>query len=338
MPTKMEAFIAEQPQVVSEALQAGLDCRPPWKERSAVHLFLVGSGSSRHALLAVQGRFESASTMPHVIGPTEFIERLSRGLPEGSAAIVLSQIGTSATSVVAARRAAESGLDVLVLTAERESPIARLSLPTLFIPAAGETIGPKTKGYAGSVAALLGLSPRRAAMQAFRPEDYREFLARSRNAAARLAEEADGLDFLLFAGSGAHYATALESSLKVAEVAGLPTAAFPIEETLHGRLHGLGPLSLAIFIVAGEAEGRTARHAAEVMRERGVRALLVNLGREPSPFDWPEGIITCPADLQPVYAIAPAQWLAFELATRRGMSPDTMRYPDLSRALAIKLN
>jgi fructoselysine-6-P-deglycase FrlB-like protein len=38
-----------------------------------------------------------------------------------------------------------------------------------------------------------------------------------------------------------------------------------------------------------------------------------------------------------LYAVVPVQWLAVHLALRRGLRPETMRYPGLSADLAIKL-
>jgi len=51
-------------------------------------------------------------------------------------------------------------------------------------------------------------------------------------------------------GQGRHYATALEGSLKLSEICGVAAAAFDTEEAFHGRFHGLGGSSLALFVAA----------------------------------------------------------------------------------------
>jgi len=66
-----------------------------------------------------------------------------------------SQTGTSATTVQAVEHARRLGMRVITVTAEKESPIARVSPEMLVIPVGPETVGPKTKGYMASVLALL---------------------------------------------------------------------------------------------------------------------------------------------------------------------------------------
>ena len=56
---------------------------------------------------------------------------------------------------------------------------------------------------------------------------------------SKLSGELRGLDYLVVSGTGRFFGIALEASLKIAEIAGLPTAGFETEELLHGRLHGL---------------------------------------------------------------------------------------------------
>src|SRR5262249_48801651 len=117
---------------------------------------------------------------------------------------------------------------------------------------------------------------------------------------------------------------------------GLPAAGFSIEEALHGRLHGLGPRSIGLLIAADAGELAIASRTAEAMGERGVTVRILNLCDRPSPFDWTR-LAPLPAPLDTVTAILPFQWLAVALALRRGLDPDAMRYPGLSRALDIKL-
>ena len=70
----------------------------------------------------------------------------------------------------------------------------------------------------------------------------------SRLGAEALVPELADVDWIMVCGRGPQYGIALEASLKIAEIAGIPSAAFPWEEALHGRLHGLTARSLALFI------------------------------------------------------------------------------------------
>ena len=326
----MRKFIEEQPVCIAAGLRAGHDNRgqlPLGPESSSL---FIGSGTSRHALMAVRPMFVGRTD---VIGPVTYLA----GGHSADHVLVLSQIGTSATTLEAAQAAQASGAKLLVLTAEPESPIARLGAPTLHVPASGETIGPKTKGYTGSLATLIGLAGQFAAPEAaFDELSFSNFVGKAEGLAMTLAQTLDGADFVLFAGDAEHHATGLEASLKVAEVAGLPTAAFEIEETLHGRMHGLSTRSLALFLVATAARRDSVVNAARVMEERGVRVLLVNMTAEATPYDWVH-LPGIDPPLATIYAVIPMQWLAMQLALRRGMSPDRMRFPGLSKALSIKV-
>ena len=64
---------------------------------------------------------------------------------------------------------------------------------------------------------------------------------------------------------------AMEASLKIAEMSGVPAAAFALEEMLHGRLHGLTVRSLGILIAADAEQREASLRAAAVMAEHGVR-------------------------------------------------------------------
>jgi fructoselysine-6-P-deglycase FrlB-like protein len=140
-------------------------------------------------------------------------------------------------------------------------------------------------------------------------------------------------------GQGRHYATALEGSLKLSEMAGLAAAASDTEEAFHGRFHGLGPRSVALFLAANAAEQAMAAVGAAALEELGVRSRILNLAGTPAgPYDvalsWPRTERWPELDL--IGAIVPFQWLACGLARRRGLPPERMRYPGLSRRLKIK--
>ena len=151
-----------------------------------------------------------------------------------------------------------------------------------------------------------------------------------------MSGELRGLDYLVVSGTGRFFGIALEASLKIAEIAGLPTAGFETEELLHGRLHGLSANGLVVMIAGDAGELEIAVATTRAMAERDVRVLVLNMTGSPSPWDWLQitGVGRAPMDT--LAAIVPFQWLAVHLALGRGMVPELMRYPGLSAALAIK--
>jgi glucosamine--fructose-6-phosphate aminotransferase (isomerizing) len=333
----IDRYIDQQPDVIQASLSAVSTQLPGWPQRAPSSIALVGSGSSLNALLVAAPEFRRRAPVT-ALGPRSFLKGLDRMAETGALVVVLSQTGLSTTSVEAARRAHAAGLATLVMTAEQGSPIAALGTDLAVLPVGPEPVGPKTKGYAASVAGLSVLAARLAgtARPAFDAGRFAALIPMARSAAEALAPSLDDLDCLLVGGEECHVGTALEGSLKVTEMAGVPAAAYPTEEILHGRLHGLSERSLALLIVANPAERAVAVQAAKTMAARGPRVRLVNLTADATRFDWPASFDWDPRPLGALAAILPFQCLAVTLARRRGLAPEAMKYPGLSQALQIK--
>jgi fructoselysine-6-P-deglycase FrlB-like protein len=336
----VQDYIRQQPLVIAEAIATAAKSFESWRARTPG--FLVGSGSSFNALTAAAATTSASIHQSlRVSGPANFLKELEQGaaLDRDGFVVILSQSGASATSVAAAQMAATRGCNVLVITCEPASPIAQLPLARIVLPIGGEPIGPKTKGFTATLAGALALLAHADSrpLPGFNSAAFETLIAKSDAMAERLARALDDLDYLVVAGSGRFFGIALEASLKVAEIAGVATAAFDMEELLHGRLHAVGPRSLVLLIIGSDMEREIAEVAARAMARRGVRALLLNLSGRSTPDDW----IKLEPDehriLDVLSAIVPFQWLAVHLAIRRGRQPETMRYPGLSADLAIKV-
>jgi len=256
--------------------------------------------------------------------------------------VILSQSGTSTTTIQAVENARRLGMRTITVTAERESPIARISSEILKIPAGPEPVGPKTKGYTGGVLTLLlmilGQTGRVLEAPRF-PAELSSLIDHCKIACKELARTFRGTDFVMVMGQGRHYGTALEGSLKITEMSGTPAAAFETEEAFHGRFHGLGRKSLALFVTASPDQQEMAASGAEVLSGLGVGVHILNLARGPSsPFDfhmpWPATNALPELDL--LSAIVPFQFLAWHLAGEKGIVPEKMKYPGLSQKLKIK--
>ena len=341
----IDEFIGEQPEV----LEAVLAEVPPQLAalaplRCAGPITLVGSGTSMNALVAVEpllGRLAPAGV--HVRGPLAFIAEMEGRRRRKEIAVFLSQTGTSATTVEAVTRAQARGMRTLILTAERQSPIGGVSGELVVMPVGPEPVGPKTKGYTASVLSLILLA-RIMAGERVEPGHFTtelsQLIAYSRGVTAELAETCVDGDFFLVMGQERHYATALEGSLKLSEICGVAAAAFDTEEAFHGRFHGLGKRGVALFIAATAAQHEMAAAGAAVLSDFGVESHILNLaaslpGLHDLPLPWP--VTDRQPELDLIGAIVPFQLLACELARHKGLVPERMRYPDLSRRLHLKI-
>ncbi len=338
------SYIYEQPQVVERVLkEVPRDLGAIPKIAQAREIFLVGSGTSMNTLVAVEPLLASSgNSSVRIRGPLSFLSELGREHDGDSLAVILSQSGTSTTTIQAVEHARRLGMRTITATAERESPIARISSEILIIPAGPEPVGPKTKGYTAGVLALLlmilGQTGRVLDAPRF-PSELSSLIDHCKIACGEMARTFRGTDFIMVMGQGRHYGTALEGSLKITEMSGTPAAAFETEEAFHGRFHGLSGKSLAMFVTASPDQQEMASSGAEVLSGLGVGVYILNLAGGPSsPFDchmpWPAANPLPELDL--LSAIIPFQLLAWHLAREKGIVPEKMRYPGLSQKLGIK--
>jgi fructoselysine-6-P-deglycase FrlB-like protein len=334
----IETFMAQQGEVTARTL-ATTD-RAAFVDSVSAYdrVLFIGSGSSLNVLTIVRPWLQSAMSLPvEVVNPAVFLRDIEFvfGNP---LVVILSQSGTSSTTIEAARIVALKEWQAVVITADLSSPISAVELPMLLLPIGEEPIGPKTKGFTASIAACLALAANLAGrdLPALSADHIDRVLDLSREAVTELLGEKALPSYIVITGSGRHYGVALEASLKIAEIGGVATAGFEPEELLHGRLHGTDANSLVIMITADEAERDLASHTAVVMGERGVNVVLLNLTNAATPFDWLQIDAQALAPLDTVLASIPFQRLAVELALSRHMIPDAMTYPGLSKALAIK--
>lgn len=327
-------YIREQPAALDRCLAVVRAFVPTWAPSSFDGIALIGAGSSYNALHVARPSFAAARRGAVVVHePEDFVFELAH-LRSRPLVIVLSQSGASTSTVEAARAAVAAGCTTLAITAVPDSPLASCGAHLLHIPVGDEPVGPKTKGFLGSMAMLFMVAealgaPRSQPMTGSMLEPLVE---PARTAAAEVVPTLAQVDVIAIAGRRANHGIALEASLKIAEMAGIPSVAWPTEELLHGRLHGLTRNSLAFVIAQGADELSVAQRVHEVMKTRGCRVIVV----DPAGAHWPGRAATAEVPWSALGLVLHFQWLAVLLAEQRGLDPAAMRYGALSRELSIK--
>jgi fructoselysine-6-P-deglycase FrlB-like protein len=348
MSDPIARYIREQPDVIARVFAevpaalvavAALPRRPD-------AVVLVGSGTSRHALLSVESFIARRLQCPvRVTGPLELMADPPPWARAGALGVLLSQSGASTTTIEAIGFARRRGMATLAITAEAGSPVAGAGGPVLIMPIGPEAVGPKTKGYTGSIAALLCLglglggdvdwSTARAeaaaacGAMAGAMESWRE-------AATALARRHAAAPYTMIVGQGRHLATAHEGALKITEMSGIPAGAHDTEEALHGRFHALDASTPALFLARAGVEIDVAQSAEATLASLGIPGHVLAIGCGGGELDVNIAELSLLPELDLVLAAVPLQWLAWALANARGMPPDRMRYPDLSARLGIK--
>jgi len=327
-------FIREQPAALDRCVAAARAFVSTWAPESFDGVALVGAGSSFNALQVARPRFVAARRGPVLVYEPEDFVAETPDLRSKPMVIVVSQSGASTTAIEAARAAVAIGLPTLAITAAPDAPLASCGAQILHLPVGDEPVGPKTKGFLGSMAMLVMIAEALGAPRSdpVTGQVLEPLVERARAAAVELVPSLAEVDIVTITGRRANHGIALEASLKIAEMAGVPSVAWPTEELVHGRLHGLTRRSVVFVIAQGADELVQAQRVRVVMKARGCRVLVV----DPAGDHWPGGMVMPGAPWSALGLILPFQWLAVLLAEQRGLDPAAMRYGGLSRELAIK--
>ena len=215
--------------------------------------------------------------------------------PEADLLVVVSHEGGTRLAIEAAER---FDGPVWLVTGQEKSPLADLAEEVIVATPALEESYCHTASYTCAVAALA----------AMRGEDVSGLPAAVQHA---LSDPFDGGDWerVVVVGAGRDWPTAQEAVLKVREGAYVTAEAHQTEQILHGHLAAIDE-TVRVFVLEGE--GRAAERALDVvgaLNEIGAQATLVPTAH-------------------PAIDIVRFQLLTLELAERRGVNPDKIRWDD----------
>jgi glucosamine--fructose-6-phosphate aminotransferase (isomerizing) len=187
---------------------------------------------------------------------------------------------------------------VWLVTGTETGPIAELAEKVLVVTPAIEESYCHTASYTAAVAALAAL----------RGEDVR-WLRQAVDNVLSDPFEGGAWDRVAVVGAGRDWPTAQEAVLKLREGAYIAAEAHETEQILHGHFAAIDE-KVRVFVLEGE--GRAAERAADVVKALG------EIGAE----------TTLVPTVHPVVDIVRFQMLTVELADRRGVDPDKIRWDD----------
>ena len=215
--------------------------------------------------------------------------------PQADLMVAVSHEGETKLTLEAAQA---FGGPVWLITGTDKGPIADIADEVIVATPAIEESYCHTSSYTCAVAALAAL----------RGEDVRWLRQAVDNV---LADPFSGGDWdrVVVVGAGRDWPTAQEAVLKLREGAYIAAEAHETEQILHGHLAAIDE-KVRVFVLEGE--GRAAERAAGVVKALG------EIGAE----------TTLVPTTHPVVDIVRFQMLTVELAERRGVNPDKIRWDD----------
>jgi glutamine---fructose-6-phosphate transaminase (isomerizing) len=317
--TLVTAEMAEQPDVIARIAVRADAVRDAVREvlpERLTGVTWVARGSSDNA--AVLGRYlaEISSGRPSGLAAPSLITRYDAALDySGQLVVGLSQSGETPEIVDVCRRLKAAGARVIAITNGLQSSLTAVADAVLLTDAGDERAVPATKTVTAQMLLVAVLASAIGSLRI----DARDLTLLREVVAAQLAhpQEADSLAAewrehpgLLVVARGFSYAAALESALKVREVASVHAEGLSVPDLLHGPIAASNP-DLPVLLLGGSARtDEDIEEASERLRDFDVPQ---------HRFDAVAGL---PEALQPIAATVFGQQLARAWALARDLDPD----------------
>ncbi len=356
----MQKEIFEQPAVIGDTLQVFVNPQTrqvalpalPLDFAAVPRLTLAACGTAYYAGMVGKYWFEQIARLPVELDIASEFRYREAPMPQGGAALFISQSGETIDTLAALRYARTQGQAIVSVVNQPESAIARESdavLPTL----AGPEIGvASTKAFTTQLTVLACLTVAaaraRGAIDAERageltgaltevPARSAEVLNHDEAIQAIAHELAEARD-VLYLGRGVMYPLALEGALKLKEISYIHAEGYAAGEMKHGPIALIDELVPVIVMApSGPLFEKTVSNLSEVTA-RGGRVVLITdpRGAERAGHQAAH-VITVPevdALVAPILYAVPAQLLAYHTAVVKGTDVDQPR--NLAKSVTVE--
>jgi len=356
----MDKEIHEQPEVIGYTLSAFYDPNSNYMKIPEVafnpgllpKLTIVAAGTSYYAGMIAKYWLEGLARLPVEVDIASEFRYRNSVLPDGGAALFISQSGESLDTLMALRHARERGQHIISLINVDESTIARESDVVLKTLAGPEISVASTKAYTTQLAALLCLSVDWAQKRNFLDKkkafEIMDELSRLPTALAEVladkerwnacAHELAGARDVIYLGRGLNFPTALEGALKLKELSYIHAEGYAAGEMKHGPIALLDE-GMPVVMVAPYDEwfDKTASNLKEALARGGRVVLLSDKEGIERLDDKPAWVFEMPKVnpmVSPILYALPVQLLAYYIALEKGTDVDQPR--NLAKSVTVE--
>ncbi len=356
----MEKELHEHPAVLGDTLRQYLDPATlgvnlpnlPFDIREVPRLTITACGSAFLAGLVGRYWIEQLARIPVDADVASELRYRDPPLPEGGAALLISQSGETADNLAAMKMLRERGQKILSIVNVPESSMARESDATVLTVAGPEISVASTKAITAQLAVLaclaIGFGRARGTLSAEEaarlskallevPEHAAAILAQDAEIKALAAEVARARD-VLFIGRGALYPIALEGALKLKEISYIHAEGYAAGEMKHGPI-ALIDKSVPVIALcpSGPLYEKTASNLQEAAARGGRIMAFTDAAGAPALRRFAEQVVVLPdADpfSQPILYAIPVQLLAYHVAVLKGTDVDQPR--NLAKSVTVE--
>ena len=356
----MDKEIHEQPEVIGYTLSAFYDPNSNYMKMPEVafnpgllpKLTIVAAGTSYYAGMIAKYWLEGLARLPVEVDIASEFRYRNSVLPDGGAALFISQSGESLDTLMALRHAREKGQHIISLINVDESTIASESDVVLKTLAGPEISVASTKAYTTQLAGLLCLSVDWAQKRNFLDKqkafEIMDELSRLPTALAEVladkerwnacAHELAGARDVIYLGRGLNFPTALEGALKLKELSYIHAEGYAAGEMKHGPIALLDE-GMPVVMVAPYDEwfDKTASNLKEALARGGRVVLLSDKEGIERLDDKPAWVFEMPKVnpmVSPILYALPVQLLAYYIALEKGTDMDQPR--NLAKSVTVE--
>ena len=356
----MDKEIHEQPEVIGYTLSAFYDPNSNYMKMPKVafnpgllpKLTIVAAGTSYYAGMIAKYWLEGLARLPVEVDIASEFRYRNSVLPDGGAALFISQSGESLDTLMALRHAREKRQHIISLINVGESTIARESDVVLKTLAGPEISVASTKAYTTQLAVLLCLSvdwaQKRNFLDRTKAFEIMDELSRLPTALAEVladkerwnacAHELAGARDVIYLGRGLNFPTALEGALKLKELSYIHAEGHAAGEMKHGPIALLDE-GMPVVMVAPYDEwfDKTASNLKEALARGGRVVLLSDKEGIERLDDKPAWVFEMPKVnpiLSPILYALPVQLLAYYIAIEKGTDVDQPR--NLAKSVTVE--
>lgn len=306
------------------------------------HITFIGCGTAYHAsmigaryierLIGIRASAEIAS---------EFIYKTPIFADEKTLFIFVSQSGETADTIMAINIAKAHGSTCIALTNVLYSTLAKQADFVLPVCAGPEIAVASTKAYVCQLSALYMFAKHLQNKLNDTSYDYlndieqvsKQILNFNKDQINTIAEKIKDEMNPIFIGKDLDCITACEASLKLKEVAYINATNYPSGELKHGFL-ALIENNTPLIVFSSEDKVRTKiLNASHEAVSRGANQILVT---NDFTLNYENTILIDEKDelLMPMLAIAPMQYLAYQVSIKKGINPDQPR--NLAKSVTVE--
>jgi glucosamine--fructose-6-phosphate aminotransferase (isomerizing) len=358
----MHKEIHEQPLAMRECLRgrladpdrpivlAGLNLTEAeiWRLRKVI---LSACGTAFHAALVGRFLMENFARIPAEADLAAELRARDPVILPDTLAILVSQSGETADTLVALRELKEKGARVISVINVVDSSIARESDGVVYIQAGPEIGVASTKAYTLQVLTLQMIAAHFAEVRGAQPPEvirrFKEGILCVPDQAAELLAREDAIRDLarlyyplnnaLYLGRGINLPSAMEGALKLKEISYVHAEGYSAGEMKHGPIALVEPALFTVAIaVQGEVYEKMIGNIQEIKAREGPVIAVATDGDEyiPREADHVIWVPPCPELVSPATVQIPLQLFAYHIADLRGCHIDQPR--NLAKTVTVE--